>query len=246
MPFKNFSGSLVRFFLCLLIVTGSAHVSAAKIYQWVDEDGKKHFSQTPPPDNKQKKTVINTTARSSSILPEKKTDGTYCGKLRVAYNKELSSSRNSTKYLAGKVSRWETSLEQAEQRLNNFIQRTNETRVIRNGESTLRNSKSYLENKEKYSNTVNEYRCALNWATNQDNKDIKSLEEKYLKAKKDYAVALEQQEQICGEQPPDYNRYGTQRDTYLEWQKCQRKYNDAVKRTKNKLYQAEQDYRATK
>ena len=241
-PVKN----PVVFGLFLFTVLGSFQPLEAKVYQWVDENGKTHFSQTPPPDIKHEKKVIDTAATASSLKPETKTDGTYCGNLRVTYKKAVSSSRNSAKYLAGKVSRWEKQLKQAEKRLRDYIDRTNETRVIRDGQSTLRNSKNYIATKEKYTNNVNEYRCALSWAKSQDNEGVQSLEEKYLKAKKDYAVALEQQEQICGEEPPDYNRYGKERDRYLAWQKCQRKYNDAVRRTKNNLRQAEQNYRNSK
>ncbi|MCW8963576.1 MAG: DUF4124 domain-containing protein [Gammaproteobacteria bacterium] len=237
----------VTFALLGLLIAGFySPESAAKIYQWVDENGKKHFSQTPPPDNKHKKTIIDTSASSSSIRPEKRTDGTYCGDLQVAYNKELSYNRKSQKRLAGKVSRWEKSLKQAEKRLNDYIKRTNETRVIRNGESTLRNSSSYIANKQKYTKTVNQYRCALGWAKNKSNPEIQTLEEKYLKAKEDYAIARKQQQEICGAEPADYNKYGTQRDIYKGWEKCQRKYDDVVRRTKNKLRQAEQEYRNTK
>ena len=237
---------LLTFVLLGLLITGFSTTAEAKIYQWVDENGKKHFSQTPPADNKHKKTIIDTSASSSSMRPEKRTDGTYCGDMQVAYDKELSYKRKSSKYLAGKVSRWEKSLKQAEKQLNDFIKRTNERRVIRNGESTLRNSTSYISNKERYTKTVNQYRCALGWAKNKSNPDIQSLEGKYLQAKKDYATARKQQQKICGDEPPDYNKYGTQRDIYKEWEKCQRKYDDVVRRTKSKLRTTEQAYRNTK
>ena len=229
----------------ILLFLVNDHVSAAKIYQWVDEDGKKHFSQTPPPDNKQKKTVINTAASASSMRPEKKSDGVYCGTLRIAYNKDLSYSRNSTKYLAGKVSSWEKSLKRAEKQLNDYIKRSHDNRVVKKGEVRMRNSATYMATKERYTNSVNQYRCALGWAKNRDNKDIRSLEEDYLKAKKDHEIAVQQQQEICGEEPPDYNKYGPERDRYVAWEKCQRKYNAVVKKTKSKLRRTERDYRAT-
>jgi len=238
-PILTIHKTIVVLFAFLIF---SSQLHAGKVYQWVDEDGKKHFSQTPPPDNKQPKTIVKT--GSVSMQPREAADGTYCGELRVAYNKRKSSRSSQSSNMAGNVSKWKASLKRAEERLNEYITQTNERRVIRHGESTLRNSSSYIANKEKLSKKVNQYRCAIYWAQHGSSSrpDTKTLEEKYIQAKENYAVAAKQQKKICGKEPPRYNQYGPERDAYQAWEKCQRKYNAVVRKMEDELIQLKKAY----
>ncbi|GAA5315061.1 MAG: hypothetical protein AseanaTS_02650 [Candidatus Pelagadaptatus aseana] len=47
---------MIRLLLLVLMITPAQ----AAVYQWVDEDGKKHFSDTPPPDKHQAKDISDT------------------------------------------------------------------------------------------------------------------------------------------------------------------------------------------
>lgn len=43
--------------LCLVVLLLFSSGLSAAVYQWVDENGKKHFSDTPPPDKTQAKDI---------------------------------------------------------------------------------------------------------------------------------------------------------------------------------------------
>jgi len=230
-------------FQCIFLFSFASNIHAGKIYQWVDENGKKHFTQTPPPDKKAE-AVMNTGA--TAMKPQDKADGIYCGELQVAYKNRSRRSNDSDTYMATKISRWEESLKYAEDRLESHIQYANKTRTVRDGNSVLRNPQSYMEQKQRLTKSVNQYRCAIGWARNENNpSNVSSLQDKYSKAKEDYTTAVEQQQRICGEEPPGYNKYGKERDVYTAWEKCTRKYGAVVRRMKSKLRSAERAYSKT-
>lgn len=227
--------------ILVFLTMPSFHTHAGKIYQWVDEDGKKHFTQTPPPEKKV--TKIDLEVSNTSVSPVEKSDGIYCGTLRISYPNRSHSSKKETNRMSGKISSWERSLKQTEERLHTHIQRANKNRTIKNGESVLRNSASYTANKEKLTRKVNEYRCAINWANDQSNPDnANKVKEEYMAAKMDFDTAVKQRDEICGDEPPKYDSYGPKRDAYIKWESCIKKYSDVVRTTQRRLSNARSRY----
>ena len=87
--------------ICIVISPG---LHAGKIYQWVDENGKRHFSQTPPPET-QGMAVVKT-GSSSSIKPREEEKGIYCGDFKVAYKYKRGNQFWELEFLSSSVNPW--------------------------------------------------------------------------------------------------------------------------------------------
>lgn len=225
--------------LLLAIIVFPLH--AGKIYQWVDEHGKKHFTQTPPPEKKA--STVRLSIPSGSMKPVEKSNGIYCGKLLVSYrNKSYKNHKASTR-MSNSLTSLETQLKRAEERLQSHINSASKTKIIKNGEYVLRNSTSYTSTKEKLTQQVNQYRCAIDWVGNSNNPDnTDNIKDNYAQARTDYEKAISQRKDICGDEPPGYNTYGPERDRYNHWEKCYRKYSEVVSTMESKFRDAKSSY----
>ncbi|MCH8543342.1 MAG: DUF4124 domain-containing protein [Alcanivorax sp.] len=66
--------------LCLSLASQSAH---ARIYTWVDDDGRQHFSQTPPQAFEKQEDEVSIFLPSQTLIPRQIGTRVFCGNLSV-------------------------------------------------------------------------------------------------------------------------------------------------------------------
>lgn len=71
-------------FLIIMVIVTSGEVFA-KMYKWVDENGKVHYTQTPPPKNIniKKQNQLSSRGYNLGVSVSRKGDYDYCGELRL-------------------------------------------------------------------------------------------------------------------------------------------------------------------
>lgn len=225
-----------------LMCTCCCHAVAGKIYQWVDEDGNRHFTSTPPPDKKPTKVKLS---NSGGMQAVEKAGSIYCGSLHLSYSSDKGVYNHTS--LQRKTEQWKQSLDRYESQLELLIRSSSENSVIKDGEVLLRDPTSYSKRKEQLTRKANEFRCAIEWAENaNDPEKVDSVTRHYEAAKRDYDIANQELIDTCGEKPEYSYSIKTSREKYAAWRTCSKEYNAGLWQKKNTLRKAEKDYKNVK
>lgn len=229
--------------IALLASFTMALVHAGKIYKWTDDDGVVHFGQKPPSTEIKEVTLKNT--QSGLIKPHERSGALYCGELRVHY-KSYKKRNNSIHDLESKITSWEKSQKRAKKNLDRYLEQMSKVDPYRKKSRYSRNqSADFYERKNNLIKPIAQYNCAIAWAEAEINTlrtHSADIQKGYNKAQEDLTAAKNQQREICGDEPDDYNTYGHTRDKYQQWEKCRRKYGAVVKRMERRLQKSETEF----
>lgn len=206
--------------------------SAAQVYKWVDENGKTHYSQTPPPVD-QKTSSVQKMKQSGALLkitPEKNGHYYYCGDLL------LLSDRGGDDILYENITLsihdWE--IERNKQRVH--IKALKET------------GKPWDDKRiKKEDEKLAKYNCRVVWGYEK----LKELESFGYRARKtneelqkQYDNLKEAQDKEC---PADSKRFGSilVGDAARSWYKCHQGYEKEMKKIRKKISENRKSIRET-
>jgi len=234
----------IRYISLLLLVCFCALFSssllAVKMYKWVDENGETHFSQTPPvtgEDQVNPDAVSVKRIKVPGLAPRKSQGEVYCGELKLPQERKRYPFTEAQ--LNKKIDNWSKSKARASKSLKLYLapKKTNKYRSSR-----YRKSTTYNEKLSQLQKPVRQYQCAMDWASAKID-DIRNgrgdRQSAIKKAQRDLSAARSQQQERCGEEPPEYNTYGKGRDRYLSWERCIRRNNAVVRKMERKLKDVE-------
>jgi hypothetical protein len=208
--------------LCVLMLFFISPLSIAQIYKWVDENGKTHYSQTPPPVKQKTKSVqkMATTGALLKIDSEKRGHYLYCGNLLIL------SDRGGDDILLENIKLslrdWEVERNKQEKHIKSLKQ-----------PGTKWNQKKIRHEQEKLA----EYECRVKWSYDK----LKQLTSFGYQARKTnaelearYDYLKKQQDKHC---PADSKRFGgiLIGDAARDWYECHDKYSRKMKSIKKKI-----------
>ncbi|MBL4761977.1 MAG: DUF4124 domain-containing protein [Gammaproteobacteria bacterium] len=216
---------------------------AGKIYKWTDESGVVHFGQQPPSAEIKEITLKNT--QSGVMKPHERSSGLYCGELRIRY-KHYKKRSSSSHDLESRITAWGKLQKRSKKNLDRYLEQMSKIDPYRKKSRNSRHqSADFYERKNSLIQPIRQYNCAIAWAKS----EIKTLRthsseirNRYNEAQGDLAAAQNQQREICGDEPSDYNTYGNTRDKYQKWEQCRRKYGAVVKRMQRRLQKSEIEF----
>ncbi len=225
-----------------LLTLFSSSLMAAKMYKWVDENGETHFSQTPPVkgvDKVEPEAVSVQRVKVSGIVPHESEGYQYCGEFQLP--RERKKYPFTIPQLNKKVESWRKSKARASDNLKRYLA---PKKTSRYRSSRYRNDTTFSDKLTQLQKPVRQYQCAIDWANAKVNGIRSERSERQAaveKAQRNLSIARTQQQQYCGQEPPEYNQYGKGRDRYIKWERCIRKYSAVVRKMESKLDAAERN-----
>jgi len=193
----------------LLSITFTAQ---AKIYQWTDSDGQKHFSQTPPPKiagKKAPKVEVRKEKFKVNRGVKKINDNYYCGKIRLPSSKDLVVQLANVEY---SQKNWSKDIQRQQKRITKF---TDEQREYdSNPNKTGDNSKII----KRIRNKVVDLQCAYRWSKRQSAELVnvrKDTAEELETVREEYAEIKDR----CGESPVTDGVISSN-DEAVAWLRC--------------------------
>ncbi|MEJ2142374.1 MAG: DUF4124 domain-containing protein [Gammaproteobacteria bacterium] len=206
--------------------------SAAQVYKWVDENGKTHYSQTPPP-VEQKTSRVQKMQRTGALLkitPEKNGHNYYCGNLLLLSDR----GGDDILYENIKLSLRDWEIERNKQQV--YIKSLKEPgkpwdyKKINNEEEKLA-----------------KYSCRVVWGY-EKLKEFESFGYRARKTneelKKQYEAIKAAQDKEC---PADAKRFGSVLvgDAARSWYECPQGYEREMKKIRNKISENRKSMRET-
>lgn len=199
----------VILFLSLFSV---AFTAQAKIYQWTDSNGQKHFSQTPPPKVVGKKApkVEVRKEKFKLIRSIKKTkDGSYCGDIKLPISDDQVIQLANVEY---KQKHWLKDIQRQQTRFKKFFdeQREFDTNPNKSGDNT--NIMKRIET------NINDLQCADSWSKRETSRlfNVRKETEQKLEAKREEYANLKNR---CGDKP-DIQGWTNDKEA-IAWAKCE-------------------------
>ncbi len=231
----------------LFFILNSTVVDAGKIFKWTDDEGNVHFGQRPPSGNKK---AVKVRGAQSSVVSSERSDGFYCGDIKLQSKPRYSSNpryqqkkyRPSAQELDNKIRSWRKSLRRSQDSLSQYLRRISKINPNRSSYYSRSQSAGFYERKENLTKSIAEYTCAIDWAEEKAlSLRVGSASEidEHKRAEEDLRAAKKQQRDFCGREPTGYNKYGSDRDAYRDWERCQRKYGAVVRKMERNVHQAQ-------
>lgn len=214
----------------ILFTIGNAY---SEVYTWIDESGKKHFSQSPPRDKATvfEETEIETQSRSNTS-PTRKGEYFYCGSerltnYRVSKQSDLSSLKNNLR-----------SLEESEDQLEAEIAAIGSQKSTY-GYRTENYLKSIEDNRSRLTERVSIIKCKINWVKGKlslPDSTIKKFKSNYELISREKVTLKQKQNNECA--PPN----GTTKITLEESKKIE----SCINRYEYKINQLEDEIETLK
>ncbi|PWK47877.1 DUF4124 domain-containing protein [Pleionea mediterranea] len=209
--------------LFIAFLSSSLH-SQSKIYKWRDENGKLHFSSSPPTEQVDHKEVHVNNDIPSGVSIRKTSYYQYCDNIRLPgrTGRPIEQLRGISKNML----RWKKKVDQFKEEL-----RTQNRKVGKySGEYRSRVIKRTNDIKQ----SIAKYQCAINWAikTREVNKNLKAdltVERNQLEVQ--IASVRTKRELICGKRPKYISGSDalSYREIYERYEKCALRYTEQVK-----------------
>lgn len=236
---------LLRQLFIVLLITGlSSHAYAAKVYKWIDENGKTQYTQTPPPKSANSSSEVDVGRSANTLRPRKEGRHYYCGDHKL-YKTDGKPARVISR-LQESIIRWERDKErQYESRLS--VTRNMNENIDRRNKYNSRSSSSYLKNYNKrlrnYDRNIAQIDCKIKWARGKldgfadEKKDIAA---KYESVNGTLEELKERKIATCGED----NREGVivVDDQYRAYKRCIAPFDREIRRLSRTLRNAKRDY----
>ena len=220
-------------FYYIVFLSFLSMTSVAKVYKWVDEHGKTHYTQTPPPVN-QKITSAQKIDKTGAVLimkPVKRGHDYYCGNLLLLYaqgNEDILYEN-----IKVSISGWEEERDVQQQQIASMKEPGKKWDIKK-----LKSEENKLAN----------YNCRVLWG----HEKIKEFESFHYRAKKTNESLKKQYKELKRKQdkecPADSKRFGSilVGDAARNWYKCHNGYEKQMKSIRNKISENKKSVRETR
>ena len=213
--------------LSFLMISTAMH---AKMYSWVDENGVRHFSDTPPAQNEVEQDQVEHYATSqyqfNHRLYRKDGDNEYCGDRRLPWNEGADPKNQYLNVLANLKSARKLKAS-AEKRYEDLRMREIEAN------SNPKVTANYSGAMEKALLQIETYDCMLEWSQNKI-ETLADAKQQIVQESNQAEYEFEEIQRLCGEEPPP----GIHSDEKaINWYKCKKRVrkerNERLKRMKS-------------
>ncbi|TCJ83238.1 DUF4124 domain-containing protein [Cocleimonas flava] len=198
--------------LLFLSLMSIAFTAQAKIYQWTDSNGQKHFSQTPPPKvqgKKAPKVEIRKEKFKINRGVKKTKHGSFCGEISLPVSDDPVIQLANVEY---RQKHWLADIQRQQKRLRKFFDEQYE--FDRNPNKSGDNS-GIIKRTEQ---NLEDLECAHSWSKRETARLFtvrKDTEEKLEAIREEYAEIKNR----CGEKP-DIQGWTNDKEA-IEWAKCE-------------------------
>lgn len=220
---------MIRSIILLILGTMSFQlVAQSKIYKWVDENGKVHYSSKPPPEQSKADGQVQVTdLKQEKIMPAQfRNNAFYCGELQILY---VSRSNN---FQTEVLKRGPKRLEDYQDRLI-----SSEKQFVKNGKnmhSRYRDHQSVVKSQKRLKKQISQYKCAIKWLKEKID-FAKSGKGPRIKKIEGQLARLKQVIQSnCGVEP-DKGYLKEDKTRHSKWKRCKSKHSGRLKELTREL-----------